>query len=68
VALPNPNARASEVRVRLAAPDSALEITVTDDGCGVGSSVAGVGLTSMRRRAETLGGGSASRPRPRAPP
>ena len=30
------HARASEVRVRLAAPDGALEITVSDDGCGRG--------------------------------
>ncbi len=50
------HARASEVRVRLAAPDGALEITVSDNGCGVGRAAAGVGLTSMRRRAETLGG------------
>lgn len=50
------HARASEVRVRLAAPDGALEITVSDNGCGVGGAAAGVGLTSMRRRAEILGG------------
>ena len=29
---------------------------MSDDGCGVGRAAAGVGLTSMRRRAETLGG------------
>jgi signal transduction histidine kinase len=50
------HAEASAVRVTLAAPDGALEITVSDDGCGVGTAVAGVGLTSMRHRAETLGG------------
>lgn len=50
------HARASQVRVRLAAPDGALEITVSDDGCGLDGAAAGVGLTSMRHRAETLGG------------
>jgi signal transduction histidine kinase len=50
------HADARAVRVTLAAPDGALEITVSDDGCGVGTAVAGVGLASMRRRAETLGG------------
>lgn len=50
------HARAREVQVTLAATDGALELTVSDDGCGVGAAVAGVGLTSMRRRAETLGG------------
>ncbi len=34
----------------------ALGLTVTDDGCGLGSASAGVGLSSMRRRAEELGG------------
>jgi signal transduction histidine kinase len=50
------HARAQEVQVTLSATDSALELTVSDDGCGVGTATAGVGLTSMRRRAETLGG------------
>ena len=50
------HARAQEVQVTLSATDSALELTVSDDGCGVGTAAAGVGLTSMRRRAETLGG------------
>jgi len=50
------HARAQEVQVTLAATDKALEVTVSDDGCGVGTARAGVGLTSMRRRAETLGG------------
>lgn len=50
------HARAQEVQVTLSATDSVLELTVSDDGCGVGTAAAGVGLTSMRRRAETLGG------------
>jgi signal transduction histidine kinase len=47
---------AGRVQVTLSAPDGALHITVEDDGTGVGAAVPGVGLTSMRRRAETLGG------------
>lgn len=50
------HAEARQVQVTLAAPDGALEITVSDDGRGVGQATAGVGLTSMRRRAEVLGG------------
>lgn len=50
------HAVARRVQVTLTAPDGALLITVADDGAGVGAAVPGVGLTSMRRRAETLGG------------
>jgi signal transduction histidine kinase len=50
------HAAATRVRVSLTAPNGTLRITVADDGIGVGNAVAGVGLTSMRRRAETLGG------------
>lgn len=50
------HSQARHVEVTVTAPNDSLRITVTDDGCGVGSAVAGVGLTSMRRRAETLGG------------
>jgi signal transduction histidine kinase len=50
------HAEARQVRVTLTVPDGALEITVSDDGRGVGTATAGVGLTSMRRRAEVLGG------------
>lgn len=50
------HAVARRVQVTLSAPDDALLITVADDGGGVGTAVPGVGLTSMRRRAETLGG------------
>jgi signal transduction histidine kinase len=47
---------AHHARVELAAVDGALRVTVTDDGGGIADSIAGVGLGSMRRRAETLGG------------
>jgi signal transduction histidine kinase len=50
------HAGARQVRVALVAPNGALRISVTDDGHGVGDAAAGVGLTSMRRRTETLGG------------
>jgi signal transduction histidine kinase len=50
------HAAATRVRVSLTAPNGSLRITVADDGVGVGDAVAGVGLTSMRRRAETVGG------------
>lgn len=33
-----------------------LRITIADDGHGVGAAIAGVGLVSMRRRAEAVGG------------
>jgi signal transduction histidine kinase len=36
-----------------------LELTVRDDGRGLGSTPAGVGVSSMRQRAEELGGGCA---------
>ncbi|MGK5685507.1 sensor histidine kinase [Actinoplanes sp. URMC 104] len=50
------HAEARHVRVSVAAPDGALRIVVADDGHGTRSAVAGIGLTSMRRRAENLGG------------
>ena len=50
------HARAEQVRITLSASAQALRITVTDNGRGAGSAVAGVGLTSMRRRAERLHG------------
>ena len=50
------HARAGQVRITLSASEQALRITVTDNGRGAGSAVAGVGLTSMRRRAERLNG------------
>lgn len=51
------HARASHVDVSLTAAGSSLVIEVTDDGCGVPAEpVRGLGLTSMRLRAEELGG------------
>ncbi len=51
------HARAERVDVRLAAGATALTVTVADDGRGIAADVsAGVGLLSLRERAEELGG------------
>ncbi len=51
------HAGATRADVRLLATPSALEVSVTDDGRGIGADVtAGVGLLSLRERAEELGG------------
>jgi signal transduction histidine kinase len=51
------HAAPSRVEVRLTEADGALEIDVTDDGRGLPDQpVPGLGLSSMRRRAEELGG------------
>ncbi len=51
------HAGAQRVDVRLVAGDTALDVTVADDGRGIGADVtAGVGLLSLRERAEELGG------------
>lgn len=51
------HAGASRVDVRLDAGATALTVTVADDGRGIGAAVtAGVGLLSLRERAEELGG------------
>ncbi len=51
------HAGASRVDVRLDAAPTALTVTVADDGRGIGPDVtAGVGLLSLRERAEELGG------------
>jgi signal transduction histidine kinase len=51
------HAQASACRVRLAAVEGALEITVDDDGRGLPAALAaGVGLASLRERAAELGG------------
>jgi signal transduction histidine kinase len=50
------HAQARHCRIRLML-DRLLELEITDDGCGLPSvHRAGVGLTSMRERAEELGG------------
>jgi signal transduction histidine kinase len=51
------HARASHCDVRLTVIDGNLNIDITDDGVGIAVKyMAGVGLTSMRERAEELGG------------
>ncbi|GAB7190486.1 hypothetical protein NUM3379_11920 [Kineococcus sp. NUM-3379] len=51
------HARATACHVRLARCGQELEVTVTDDGTGPGPERdGGVGLASMRQRAEELGG------------
>jgi signal transduction histidine kinase len=53
------HSRAKTCRVRLSVDRGAgvLEVEIADDGAGIsGDRVAGVGLSSMRERAEELGG------------
>jgi two-component system, NarL family, sensor kinase len=51
------HANASRTTVRLRLASGALEVSIEDDGQGLSArSGAGVGLASMRRRAEELGG------------
>ena len=50
------HARASRCTVRLAADEVALSVRVQDNGIGFADPVPGVGLRSMRERAEELGG------------
>ena len=51
------HAQATMCTLRLAATVGALEITIVDNGVGISQDyLAGVGLTSMRERAEELGG------------
>jgi signal transduction histidine kinase len=59
------HARAQRVIVRVAAVPGRLRVTVTDDGAGFeAAGPGGTGLTSMRERAEKLGGSLAVRSRP----
>ncbi len=51
------HARATACEVRLGVVDGSLNLLVADDGCGMPRSIsAGVGLASMRQRAEESGG------------
>lgn len=51
------HAHASRCAVRLATGEQALDVLISDDGVGLGDPVhPGVGLDSMRRRAEAMGG------------
>ena len=50
------HANASAVSVTAAVIDGTVQLTVTDDGCGVGDATPGGGLRNMGERAATLGG------------
>jgi signal transduction histidine kinase len=50
------HARAHSLWVRIAVTGGWLEVTVDDDGAGLGGTPAGNGLRGMRERIETLGG------------
>ena len=51
------HSRARQCRVRLAMADGALQLEVTDDGSGIAPAArSGIGLRSMRERAEEIGG------------
>ena len=50
------HARATHVRVAVEQGDTALYISIRDDGVGGAKSAAGSGLTGLRDRAEALGG------------
>jgi signal transduction histidine kinase len=50
------HAHAQHIRIVLSVDGAALKISVSDDGRGVGDAQPGVGLTSMRRRADDLAG------------
>jgi signal transduction histidine kinase len=50
------HAQARHARIELAPADHTLIITVADDGAGFGPGTAGIGLASMRGRAESIGG------------
>ena len=59
------HARVSAARVVLRPEEGALEVEVCDDGVGMPSQrTAGVGLLSMRERAEELGGTCTVEPAP----
>ena len=59
------HAGARTATVTLTVAEGMLQVEVTDDGRGVSpANRAGIGLTSMRERAEELGGGCWLRPRP----
>lgn len=50
------HSRAQHARIDLATADHTLTITVTDDGVGFTAAPDGIGLPSMRARAESVGG------------
>ena len=58
------HAGAHEVTVTLAATDGRLEVTVTDDGKGVGDATPGFGLRSLQDRVAALDGTVSLQPAP----
>jgi signal transduction histidine kinase len=50
------HAGATRCHVRMRSDDEGLHLEVSDDGCGLGDAVPGVGLRSMHGRAADLGG------------
>ncbi|MBA2715149.1 MAG: sensor histidine kinase [Rubrobacteraceae bacterium] len=57
------NARTCRVRLSVVRGTGVLEVEITDEGIGIpGHRIAGVGLSSMRERAEELGGTLAVEP------
>jgi signal transduction histidine kinase len=50
------HANARHARLELTTTKNSLQIIISDDGCGIDRPDEGVGLDSMRRRAEALGG------------
>lgn len=50
------HSRGTACHVLLTAVDDAIRVRVTDDGVGIGDAPPGVGLASMRQRADELGG------------
>ncbi|WGX97242.1 ATP-binding protein [Nocardioides sp. L-11A] len=63
------HARAATVDLAVMIPDDGgVVLDVVDDGCGIGEAPrTGVGLSSMRERADELGGTVVVEPRPEAP-
>ena len=61
------HARSCHIRLSVDRGSGVLEVEITDDGVGIPEErAAGVGLTSMRERAEELGGTLAVEPGPEA--
>ncbi|AHH19676.1 GAF sensor signal transduction histidine kinase, dosT family [Nocardia nova SH22a] len=57
------HAHATTIAVEIAVGDD-FDITVTDDGCGIGEDVTPSGLTNLAERAQSIGGRFETGPRP----
>jgi signal transduction histidine kinase len=55
---------ATHADIVLRVHNDTLEVTVVDNGAGTGEWVPGIGLTSMRERANELGGSLSHHPSP----